>query len=147
VHVRRASSPEDLAACVHIRRVVFIAEQGVPEADELDGLDNVCRHFLALPEKASPPMRAFGTARILFLDDGSAKAQRVAVLKEMRGRGVGAALMFALEGEAARAGRAVMILGSQVTAVPFYSKLGYEPYGDVFLDAGIEHRMMRKSVL
>ena len=56
-------------------------------------------------------------------------------------------MMFAVEGEAARAGRGVVILGSQLSAVPFYTKLGYEPYGEIFLDANIEHRMMRKSVL
>ena len=147
VHVRRATTAEELAACLAIRRTVFIDEQKVPEHLELDELDSVCRHFIATPDKSSPLRDAVGTARILFLDDGTAKAQRVAVLKKARKSGVGAALMFALEGEAARAGRGLLILSSQVSAIPFYEKLGYEAYGDVFMDAGIEHRMMRKTVL
>jgi predicted GNAT family N-acyltransferase len=147
MHVRRAMTPDELAACLQIRRRVFIHEQGVPESEEIDDLDVACRHFLATPEKGSAPMDAFGTARILFLDDDTAKAQRVAVLREYRKHGVGAALMFALEGEAARSGRSLLILSSQLTAVPFYEKLGYEAYGDVFVDAGIDHRMMRKAVL
>jgi predicted GNAT family N-acyltransferase len=147
VHVRRANTQEEIATCLNIRRTVFIDEQGVPEGDELDQLDPVCRHFLALPGKGSPLREAIGTARILFLDDGSAKAQRVAVLRAHRKSGVGAALMFAVEGEAARAGSATLILSSQLSALPFYEKLGYEAYGDVYLDANIEHRMMRKSVL
>ena len=147
MHVRRATTAEEIGACLAIRRTVFIDEQKVPEDLELDDLDNVCRHFLALPDKASPPKDAIGTARILFLDDGTAKAQRVAVLKTARKSGVGAALMFALEGEAARAGRNLLILSSQASAIPFYEKLGYEAYGDTFMDAGIEHRMMRKTVL
>lgn len=147
MHVRRATTAEDIAACLQIRRVVFIQEQGVPEKDELDDLDPVCRHFIATPGKQSLAREAFGTARILFLDDGTAKAQRVAVLKNHRKGGVGAALMFALEGEAARAGRSVMVLSSQITAVPFYERIGYEAYGEVFMDAGIEHRMMRKPIL
>lgn len=146
MHVRRAMNSEDMAACLRIRRLVFIDEQGVPEAEDLDGLDPVCRHFLALPETASPATGAFGTARILLLDDGTAKAQRVAVLKEMRRHGAGEALMQALEGEAAREGRGVMILGAQLSALPFYTEIGYEAYGEVFIDAGIEHRMMRKSI-
>lgn len=145
--VRRAISSDDIAACLHIRRAVFIAEQNVSEADEIDGLDPVCRHFLALPEEASPLMHAFGTARMLFVEDRTAKAQRVAVLREARGRGVGAALMLTLEGEAVRAGRKSIILGAQLAAVPFYERLGYQTYGGVFLDAGIEHLMMRKSVV
>lgn len=147
MHVRRATSPDEIAACLSIRRTVFIDEQSVPTELELDDLDHVCRHFLATPGKQSPAREAFGTARILFLDDGTAKAQRVAVLKSHRRGGVGAALMFAIEGEAARAGRNVLILSSQISAVPFYERLGYEPYGELFVDAGIDHRMMRKTVL
>lgn len=146
MHVRRATSAEDIAACLQIRRVVFIQEQGVPEKEELDDLDPVCRHFIATPGKMSPSRDAIGTARILFLDDGTAKAQRVAVLREHRKGGVGAALMFALEGEAARAGRSTLILSSQVTAVPFYERIGYEAYGELFVDAGIDHLMMKKAI-
>ena len=146
VHVRRATTPDELAACLRIRRVVFIEEQGVSEADELDTLDEVCRHFLATPTATSPPADALGTARLLFLDADSAKAQRVAVLAEQRGKGVGAALMFALEGEAARAGCTSMVLASQASAVSFYQRLGYQPYGEVFVDAGIDHLMMKKPI-
>lgn len=135
-----------MAACLRIRRVVFIEEQGVPEPDELDGLDGSCRHFLATPEQASKPAQAIGTARLLFLDDDTAKAQRVAVLPAQRGRGVGAALMFALEGEAARTGRNVMVLASQLSAAPFYQRLGYQRDGEVFVDAGLDHVMMRKAI-
>jgi predicted GNAT family N-acyltransferase len=147
MHVRRATTADDIAACLEIRRVVFIEEQGVPEADELDELDAVCRHFIVTPDKSTPARQAIGTARILFLDDDTAKAQRVAVLKEHRKHGVGAALMFALEGEAARAGRSTLLLSSQLSAVPFYERLGFEAYGETFLDAGIEHLMMKKQVL
>ena len=147
MHVRRATSAEDIAACLQIRRVVFIQEQSVPEQEELDDLDPVCRHFIATPGKQSLSREAIGTARILFLDDGTAKAQRVAVLREHRKGGVGAALMFALEGEAARAGRSTLILSSQVSAVPFYERIGYQAYGEPFVDAGIDHRMMKKAIL
>jgi len=146
VHIRRVSTPEEMSACLRIRRAVFIEEQGVPEADELDDLDHACRHFLATAAQESRPSEAQGTARLLFLDEDTAKAQRVAVLAAQRGRGVGAALMFALEGEAARAGRSVMVLASQLSAAPFYERLGYARYGEVFVDAGIDHVMMRKGV-
>lgn len=146
MHVRRVSTPEEMEAALRIRRVVFIEEQGVPEADELDDLDLACRHFLATPTQESRPAEAIGTARLLFIDEDTAKAQRVAVLAEHRRQGVGAALMFALEGEAARAGRSALLLASQLSAAPFYERLGYLRYGDVFVDAGIDHVMMRKAV-
>ncbi len=147
MHIRRVATSEELTACLAIRRAVFIDEQRVPEAEEIDGHDRECRHFLALPEKQSLLKVAMGTARLLFTDDGYAKAQRVAVVKAWRGKGVGAALMFALEGEAARAGFPVVVLAAQKKAIPFYERQGYVAYGDVFQDAGIEHRLMRKAVL
>jgi predicted GNAT family N-acyltransferase len=39
-----------------------------------------------------------------------------------------------------------MVLGAQMQAMPFYESLGYQAYGIVFLDAGIEHRMMKKAL-
>ncbi len=146
MHVRRVATPEEMAACLRIRRAVFIEEQGVSEQEELDELDAGCRHFLAAPTMTSRPQEAHGTARLLFIDEDTAKAQRVAVLAAHRGHGVGAALMFALEGEAARAGRTAMVLASQLSAVPFYQRLGYLRYGEQFVDAGIDHVMMRRPV-
>lgn len=145
-HVRIIESGPDFAACLRIRRQVFIEEQGVPEADELDDRDPECVHFLALPSEESPVSEALGTARLLETDDGHAKAQRVAVLREARGRQVGRLLMDALEREAGRRGFTEVLLAAQRSAIPFYERLGYEAYGEEFDDAGIPHRMMRKPL-
>lgn len=144
--VRIVTTPKELAACFRIRRVVFIEEQGVPEADELDDRDPECVHFLALASPQSPVEEAYGTARLLETDQGGAKAQRVAVLEEARGQGAGRALMEAMEDEARRRGFPELLLAAQLSAIPFYEKLGYAAYGDVFDDAGIPHRMMKKSL-
>ena len=34
-------------------------------------------------------------------------------------------------------------ISAQVTAIPFYERLGYIAEGPVYLEAGIEHRTMR----
>lgn len=145
-HVRIVETGDELAACLEIRREVFIEEQGVSEEDELDDRDLECVHFLALPVPQSPLSEALGTARLLESDDGCAKAQRVAVLRRARGQNVGHALMSALEAEARRRGFAEVGLAAQLSAIPFYQRLGYEPYGDVFDDAGIPHRSMKKRL-
>lgn len=116
------------------------------EADELDELDDVCLHFLALPCEGASLDEAYGTARLWPQPDGIAKAQRVAVRASARGRGVGRALMVALEEEARRRGFREVVLGAQLSALPFYVALEYSPYGEVFDDAGIPHRMMRKRL-
>lgn len=134
-------SPEDMEACLQIRRVVFIAEQNVPEAEELDGLDALCTHFLA--RAAGVPV---GTARLRMADDGRAKAQRVAVLKEWRGLGLGQALMAAVEAAARERGATEVVLAAQVSAIPFYERIAYAAWGDEFMDAGIPHRWMKRAL-
>ena len=38
---------EDIAACLALRRIVFIQEQGVSEADEIDDLDRESLNLIA----------------------------------------------------------------------------------------------------
>ena len=75
----------DIATCRHLRRVVFIEEQGVPEADEIDDKDDTAIHLLAT-ENGTP----VGSARLLIMGD-TGKIGRVCVLKSHRGTGLGAA--------------------------------------------------------
>ena len=121
-----------------IRRAVFIDEQGVTEREEVDDLDPECVHVLAELEG-----RSVGAARLRDDGHGTAKAERVAVLRDARGRGVGRALMRELERIARARGCRDVLLGAQVSAVPFYLALGYVIEGDEFLDARIPHRWMR----
>ncbi len=142
VHVRQVTTPQEMERCLAIRRRVFIEEQKVPEHLELDALDGECTHFLAMTADGE----AIGTARLRVTEDGRAKAQRVAVSKEHRGRGVGALLMRALEDRARSMGLREVILGAQLSARSFYLGLGYVPFGEEFPEAGIRHVMMRKKL-
>jgi ElaA protein len=145
--VRTVVSADDLAACLTLRRRVFIDEQRVPEELELDGDDDACTHFLVADAAGTP----VATARMRLLTDPAtgakvAKAQRVAVDAGRRREGVGALVMRALE-DAARASSATSVkLSSQVHALPFYERQGYVAHGDVYDDAGIPHRDMTKSL-
>jgi predicted GNAT family N-acyltransferase len=144
-----AVTAAELASCHRIRRAVVIDELGVPESEEIDGLDSGCTHFLAWVAptgESRDPERAVGTARLMITEDGQAKAQRVAVMAAERGTGVGAALMKAVESAAQSGGYAELTLGAQKAAIPFYERIGYVAYGAEFMDAGIPHRMMRCSL-
>ena len=140
--VVRASGPEQVAACLVIRRTVFVEEQGVPVEVEVDEFDTEATHYLALV--SDEPV---GTARLRLLPP-FAKVQRVAVLPVFRGLGIGGALMRALTDELREAPGEVrtLTLGSQQSAVPFYESLGYRPHGEPFMDAGIPHIEMRLPV-
>jgi predicted GNAT family N-acyltransferase len=141
VAVKEVLSKEDLERCFEIRRVVFMVEQAVPEEEEYDGLDKDCLHFMA-----SLDDKPVGTARLRITTENQAKAERVAVYQELRGSGVGRLLMEALEHKAQSLGHQSMLLSSQTQAIPFYERIGYEAYGDIFMDAGIPHRWMRKAL-
>ena len=57
---------------------------------------------------------------------------RMAVLSEWRGRGVGEALLKALLDQARALGYRAVELHAQVHAISFYTKYGFEAYGDEF---------------
>ena len=127
----------DIAACRRLRRVVFIEEQGVSEADEVDDLDDVALHLLAVQGA-----RPVGTARLLVLGD-MVKVGRVCVLADQRGSGLGAALMQAAVAVARGLPGVVRVkLGAQTHALGFYARLGFVAVGPEFSDAGIAHRNM-----
>lgn len=140
VQVRLAASDAERSAALAVREQVFVAEQGVPVELERDGQDAGADHFLA--SVAGEPV---GAARLL-VEGAAAHVQRVAVLAERRGQGLGVALMAALEERAQARGAAYVDLHAQLHAVEFYRRLGYAPYGDVFEDAGIDHVAMRKRL-
>lgn len=131
----------DLAACLALRRTVFIEEQRVPEDREIDGLDDEAIHLLATQDG-----QPIGSARIL-LDGDTGKIGRVCVLPQARGTGLGAALIrAALDVLRVQPGIARAKLGAQTHALGFYEKLGFTAYGPVYDDAGIPHRDMTRDL-
>ncbi|HJQ84655.1 MAG TPA: SAM-dependent methyltransferase [Candidatus Binatia bacterium] len=140
VRVERVAGGE-LSRCRAIRREVFVEEQGVPLAEEMDAHDATAVHFLALVDDAP-----IGTARLRITGEGAAKAERVAVLARFRRRRAGVALMAAVEDAARAEGHGEMVLNAQVPVVGFYERLGYRAEGPEFVEAGIPHRAMRKRL-
>ncbi|MGB5856353.1 MAG: GNAT family N-acetyltransferase [Oceanisphaera sp.] len=120
-----------------IREAVFMQEQGVSPELEFDGLDAYAMHVLAVVDG-----EYVGTGRMQ--DDGH--IGRIAILQNYRGLGLGAKIVQKLVAEAVRLGYPRVYLGAQTHAVDFYAKLGFTPYGDEFMDAGIPHMSMEKSL-
>lgn len=136
---------EQLEDCFSIRIKVFVEEQKVPrdlEMDEYDVSPDACRHIL-LKDGDKPA----ATGRWKVYEEGTAKLQRIAVLKEYRSSGIGKILVLALEDDARKAGMDTVILDGQCTAEGFYKRLGYTTVpGEPFLDAGILHVRMTKKL-
>ena len=142
--VLRVTNEPEMARALQVRRRVFIEEQGVPEELEIDEFDappalgSTALHVL-LPLDGV----AVATGRLLLDGEaGHGHIGRVAVLAEHRGRGCGRAVMLALHKIAREVGVRHLTLAAQLHAIGFYERLGYVARGEVFLDAGIEHRWM-----
>ena len=118
-----------------IRQRVFIEEQGVLPQQEWDELDGASHHFLALDEHG----QAVGTARLTR----SGKLGRLAVLQQHRGRGLGRMLVESVIELASELGLESLRADAQVYALGFYRKLGFETYGEEFLDALIPHMKVK----
>ena len=138
--VRPARDQSEVDAALAVRRAVFCGEQGVSLEDEIDGRDAEALHLVAVDGGA-----VVATCRLLA-EGSEVKLGRMAVAPAHRGRRLAAALLVEADAQARELGARRIVLGAQLTAQPVYERAGYAPYGDVFLDAGIEHVMMGKAL-
>ena len=127
------------AAILTIRRTVFIDEQGVSEALEIDPEDHRHTHALAFDHHGA----GIATGRLL----ADRQIGRMAVLPAWRGRGVGDAILTRLMETARARGVKRVTLSAQVHARWFYAGRGFTAHGGVFMDAGIEHIAMTRELL
>ena len=137
-HVDPADYQADFKDLRHVRETVFVAEQQVPLEEEWDELDPRCHHVIARDLQGQP----IGTGRLT----PEHKIGRMAVLREWRGRGVGDAMLVALIDQARTRGWTEVSLNAQVSAEGFYARHGFQAYGERFMEAGIEHQAMRRSL-
>lgn len=132
----RVEQTTDLKICHALRREVFVKEQGVPEAEEMDDLDAKAIHLLGMEGG-----RPVATARV-FINGESGKIGRVCVLRAARGTGAGGAVMRGAIDLLRECGVRRINLSSQMQVLSFYEKLGFVAYGPEYSDAGILHRDM-----
>ena len=119
----------------------FIDEQGVSEAEDLDGRDGEALHLIAVERGDT----VVATCRLLAAG-AKIKLGRVAVLQRARRRGLALELLLAADEHAVGLGGERIVLAAQTYAMGLYEQAGYRVTSDVFLDAGIEHVWMEKRL-
>jgi len=129
----------DLKDAHHIRRKVFIEEQRVSEAEEMDDTDSQAEHLVVYD--GNEPV---ATGRIL-LEADKFYLGRIAVLKEHRGQKYGDFVVRLLIRKAFELGGHTQYLRAQTNAKGFYEKLGFQVYGEEFEEAGIPHVHMKRQ--
>jgi len=129
---------EDKDTLSKVRHIVFINEQGVPEELEWDEDDNTSIHILVTDKHQTP----IGTGRM----KPNGHIGRMAVIKKYRKSGIGTAILKELLKSAATQNLKHVYLHSQITAIPFYEKLGFKISSEEFMDAGIPHKTMQRTL-
>ena len=140
IAVRPTRDDREVAAALALREEVFCGEQGVSLAEERDGLDEEAVHLVVLDDG-----NVVATCRLL-VEGTAVRLGRMAVARSRRGLGLARLLLTEADARARALGAERIVLAAQLSAQPLYERAGYATYGDVFLDAGIEHVMMAKAL-
>lgn len=126
-----------------IRKAVFVQEQYVSLADEIDQNEAQACHFVGY--LAQHPI---ATARLLPINPTTYHIQRVAIIRAQRGNHFGRQLFQALENYARRQKHFHLTLNAQDQAIGFYQHLGFHvTQRPGFMDAGIPHHEMQKQLV
>lgn len=128
-------------AHIHIRTEVFINEQGYTPELEFDEYDGNVPHLVIFSD--GEPV---ATGRVIKEDAKTAKIGRIAVMKKMRGTGLGEKTVLELLRFARETGAETVLLSAQTYAVGFYEKCGFVLTGTPeYMDGHIPHLDMIKT--
>ena len=120
-----------------IREIVFVEEQGFQE--EFDDVDDVATHLIVFKDG-----QAIATCRYFFNPTlNEYLVGRIAVLKEYRGRGIGAFMLRKTREILAEKGVRRVYLHAQKRARIFYEKQGFVPIGKEDEEEGVPHLWMK----
>ena len=134
-----ATTPEDIAACMEVRRQVFVIGQNVDPDLDFDGLDDKAWHFIARKDG-----KVVGTARWI-VDGPNVKFGRLSVLDEVRGQGIGTLIFDRMVQEMRdRPELKYAKLSSQIRPMHVYRERGFVEVGERYMDAGMEHQNMEQ---
>ena len=139
-HTRDTLSETYLDA-VAIRNTVFVKGQGIPRSIEIDANEAYCIHFVLYDDKSQ------ATATVRLLPNLDWTLQRMAVLDDYQGQGLGSILLKEAEDFAQEQSFKSISLHAQLGALKFYLNNGYQEVGQIFEEAGIQHITVEKSLI
>lgn len=141
IQVRIIIPPDSIADAELVRTKVFQEEQGIGKELDFDGKDAVSTHLVVYKDQTP-----IGTGRIRKIDEKTVKIERVAVISEMRGQGIGKLIMLEMDRHLSNTKISKITLDAQLHAKKFYESLGYCQEGAVFEEVGIPHVVMTKQL-
>ena len=122
----------------NIRITVFVEEQGFNE--EFDSVDDIATHIVIYDSE-----EPIATCRF-YIKDGSYLLSRIAVIREYRGKHIGALLIRKAEEEIKKRGGRKTVIHAQTRAKDFYVKQGYTDSGKPDYEEGCPHVWLYKDI-
>lgn len=111
------------AQVFQVRRETFIKGQNISQELEFDEEYGKLYHYILILDQG----RGIGTARINLSHEDYGKIERVAIIPEFQGQGLGRQLIEACEAWIWSKGIYKVVITSQLKAAGFYEKVGYVP--------------------
>jgi GNAT superfamily N-acetyltransferase len=129
------------AATVALRQHVLRSPLGLHYTPDQLAQDAGTRQFAAMRGDA-----LVGCVMLHALDATHARLRQFAVTPEMQGQGVGSLLLNFFETTARDAGFCQVQLSARETARKFYEKNGYTATGAAYIEIGLPHIGMEKTL-
>ncbi len=134
-------SPYELYNILRLRSEVFVVEQQCVFLD-MDNKDQYCHHLMGIHDNEL-------VAYVRLVPPGLAYEEmsigRVVSSPKYRGTGAGRELMIKAIAVATELfGKQPIRIGAQLYLKKFYSSLGFEPQGDIYIEDEIPHIIMLK---
>ena len=119
----RATTTWQHAGVHYVRTEAMVRGFNIPLEGEFDSLDTPDTKYMLILDDTLP----IATSRLHIIDNETAKIERVCVLDQYRGKGVGRKLIDDTEDWLKELGIKKVIITSRDAAVGFYESLGYTP--------------------
>jgi predicted GNAT family N-acyltransferase len=140
VEIKKVATSEEFEAALGVRIKVFVEEQGVPQECEIDDNEREAEHVILCDGG-----KVVGAGRVRYFGC-LAKLERICVLPEYAELQAGRLIVEGLEGLAREQGKNKAKLHGQMQAEDFYHKQGYKTSSEVFMEDGIPHVLLLKSL-
>ena len=132
---------KELYQILQLRNEVFIVEQNCPFQD-LDDKDFKCFHLIGF-DTDSQKIMAYTRIAPASISYTEASIGRVVTSPQARGGGIGKVLMEkSIQLLEELYGGVSIRIGAQYYLKKFYESLGFQVFGDIYLEDGIEHILM-----
>ncbi|CAO3611609.1 unnamed protein product [Mucor fragilis] len=130
IKILHLEKPNQLELAYHVRREVYVVEQGYLPNVVTDEDDHNAEHWAAVADKhhedgSVEPNHSIGTIRLVRISENVARLGRVAVLSSARGLGIGPKLIAEFVEYCKACGYHTIYLHAVSEKRGFYEKLGF----------------------